>query len=131
MKNSFSVLDGMRGIAAIFVVIIHTGAYWNNLDFHHSYLAVDTFFLLSGFVLTHAYKEKLQTYKISFNNFVIIRLIRLYPMFLASALLAGFAFWLKIDGNSTEHNWDIFQTLFLTLFFLPSNLLLNGVYLCP
>ncbi|WP_370170010.1 MULTISPECIES: acyltransferase family protein [Hyphomonas] len=51
----FHALDGMRGIAAIVVMLYHyVGASQSRL-FMNSYIAVDLFFILSGFVIYHAY----------------------------------------------------------------------------
>src|ERR1039458_7590499 len=76
----FVVLDGLRGVAAIAVVTLHV------LDpFHFNYvpihapLAVDFFFVLSGFVIAHAYEARL-TGGLSFSSFAQVRLIRLYPL---------------------------------------------------
>lgn len=123
MKNTFSTLDGMRGIAAIFVLILHTGAYWGNITFHHSYLAVDLFFLLSGFVIAHAYEMKLATKKISVNQFIGIRMIRLYPMYFISALIASaFVVGKYIAGVSDEDGYlsKLILSIVLTFSFLPS-----------
>nr|WP_281501148.1 acyltransferase [Erythrobacter sp. F6033] len=67
----------MRGLAAFAVVVYHTSRP-NPLG----YLAVDLFFILSGFVLCHAYGGRIELV-----NFIRIRLIRLYPMFLAGVLV--------------------------------------------
>ena len=63
--HQFQSLDGLRGIAAIAVVIFHfmefiAPDYQDNF-IAHAYLAVDFFFCLSGFVMAHAYDHRLQT----------------------------------------------------------------------
>jgi peptidoglycan/LPS O-acetylase OafA/YrhL len=76
----FTYLDGLRGLAALLVVARH----WNplfGLDFQHSYLAVDVFFLLSGFVIAHAYDAKLGSGVLSAATFMRIRFARLYPVY--------------------------------------------------
>lgn len=60
-RKNYPFLDGIRGMAATFVLLRHTGEFWNGMRFYHSYLAVDLFFVLSGFVIAHAYERKLQT----------------------------------------------------------------------
>ncbi|MBC7752545.1 MAG: acyltransferase [Candidatus Saccharibacteria bacterium] len=89
LKNRFIFLDGIRGIAAIFVVILHSSSFWNftELRLVHAYLAVDLFFILSGFVIANAYDEKLESGKLSLKLFIYIRLIRLYPIYLLSVLI--------------------------------------------
>lgn len=75
-KVKFASLDAIRGIAAIFVVTRHTGEYFGGYPFFNSFLAVDIFFLLSGFVIAHAYGKKLLSNTISNTDFFKIRLIR-------------------------------------------------------
>jgi peptidoglycan/LPS O-acetylase OafA/YrhL len=58
-KHLFSALDAMRGIAAVSVVFYHAGIHSGLPLLPHAYLAVDLFFVLSGFVIAHAYEEKL------------------------------------------------------------------------
>lgn len=88
-KPHFQVLDGLRGIAAISVLIFHfmefaVPDYSKNL-IAHSYLAVDFFFCLSGFVIAYAYDKKIQ--QLSFWDFFRLRLIRLHPMVIIGALI--------------------------------------------
>ena len=61
VKHQYILLDALRGLAALFVVIWHTSLYWSPLPFEHTYLAVDIFFVLSGFVIASAYREKLRS----------------------------------------------------------------------
>jgi peptidoglycan/LPS O-acetylase OafA/YrhL len=76
----YDTLDAMRGVAAFLIIVRHTPAFWGGLAFQHSYLAVDFFFLLSGFVVGHAYEHKLRT-DLSLVQFMKLRLIRLYPLY--------------------------------------------------
>jgi peptidoglycan/LPS O-acetylase OafA/YrhL len=80
-SNRFDVLDGLRGVAALCILIHHwaqcVGASAGFLG--HAYLAVEFFFLLSGFVISNAYEHKLMQ-AMSFRRFVLIRVIRLYPL---------------------------------------------------
>jgi peptidoglycan/LPS O-acetylase OafA/YrhL len=82
----FVVLDGMRGIAAIAVVAFHADDYLAGHAPHSAYLAVDFFFALSGFVLAHAYGRQLDQ-GLSPVAFLRLRLVRLYPLYLAGTLL--------------------------------------------
>ncbi len=85
----YPVLDGIRGVAAIAVVLFHVGN-WVHLDllFPRGYLAVDFFLCLSGFVVCGAYGERAAA-GMSFGAFMRIRLIRLYPL-IALGILLGF-----------------------------------------
>ena len=132
-KNSFSTLNGMRGIAALFVLNRHTSDYWNFTIFR-SYLAVDLFFILSGFVIAHAYDKKLNERVIKLKDFIFIRIIRLYPVYFLSLIVASaFQIYLIcVQGNSDSHNAaSLTVTILLTVFFIPSHLYGGNNFLFP
>lgn len=85
-NRTFTTLDGMRGVAALAVVAFHAAALSGPLSPRGGYLAVDFFFLLSGFVLEHAYGSRLAT-GLGPRAFMGIRLVRLYPLYLAGTLI--------------------------------------------
>ena len=84
MKKHLMVLDGLRGTAAISIVIFHfqlvsfDWAHPDALSLKHAYLAVDFFFCLSGYVIGYAYDDRRD--RMSIVNFFTVRLIRLHPM---------------------------------------------------
>lgn len=85
--SHFIVLDGMRGLAALAVVAFHICEYFLlPVKPEHAYLAVDFFFILSGFVIAHAYGSRLRG-GMSVGAFLRVRLIRLYPLALLGVLL--------------------------------------------
>lgn len=102
VKHQYLLLDALRGLAALFVVIWHTALYWSPLPFQHTYLAVDIFFVLSGFVIASAYKEKLRGEALSIRGFLVTRIVRLYPMYFLGFLLGTGAFALGAFDN-TQH----------------------------
>ena len=79
-------LDGLRGIAAIAVVIGHL---FPGL-FPNTSLAVDFFFMLSGFVLVHAFDRRLEK-GMAFPEFMVFRCIRLFPMIVLGTVLGAVA----------------------------------------
>ena len=99
-KPFYPVLEGIRGIAAVVVVARHSSPFMTNL-FFHSYLAVDLFFMLSGFVLASSYDERLEQRRLSAFDFMKLRLIRLYPFFVLASIIAGTAAVLTVTyfGN--------------------------------
>lgn len=88
-KERFVFLDGMRGIAAFIVVLLHVSRIFNFEFSPNAPLAVDFFFCLSGFVISHAYDSKISATGI--GNFMQRRLERLYPMIFVGTILAALA----------------------------------------
>lgn len=85
VKRLFHTLDMLRGIAAIAVLGRHLGQQLT-VFLPSSHLAVDLFFVLSGFVITHAYDKKLRD-DLGTGSFIKLRLIRLYPLYLLGTIL--------------------------------------------
>lgn len=79
----FFVLDGLRGLAALAVVLLHTFRHRGN-PLPNAHLAVDLFFILSGFVIAHSYEPKLDS-GMRAAEFLQRRFIRLYPMLFVGA----------------------------------------------
>ncbi len=107
MKPHYVLLDGLRGVAALLVLWYHVFegyAFVNGTAveyLNHGYLAVDFFFLLSGFVIGYAYDDRWQ--KMSTGNFFRRRLIRLHPMVIMGTVIGVITFLLqgseKWDGS--------------------------------
>ncbi len=97
-KPHYELLDGLRGVAALLVVWYHLFEAFatNPVDqrFNHGYLAVDFFFLLSGFVIGYAYDERWGR-GLRMRDFIKRRLIRLHPMVVLGALLGAAAFFVQ------------------------------------
>ena len=85
-RRTFHTLDGLRGVAAIAVAFRHIPDNAVALWTPESYLAVDLFFMLSGFVLAHAYADRLAR-GMGLVDFAVVRLIRLYPLYLIASLI--------------------------------------------
>lgn len=113
-KPHYEILDGLRGIAAITVVCYHIFEAYatSHLDqrINHGYLAVDFFFILSGFVIGYAYDDRWKTMKI--KDFIKRRIIRLQPMVVIGAIIGGIMFYFQ--GCSV---WDVSKVTILALFF--------------
>ncbi len=88
-SEKFLALDGLRGLAAILVVYHHQHLAGINDAPAGAYLAVDLFFLMSGFVIGHAYERRLET-GMTPMAFMRLRLIRLYPLYILGSA-AGLA----------------------------------------
>lgn len=78
--HRFHLLDGLRGIAAIIVLMLHAPPqYASHFQFQNSSLAVDFFFCLSGFVIAFSYERRLSSF-LNLRAFAVARIIRLYPL---------------------------------------------------
>lgn len=112
-KPHYEILDGLRGVAAITVVCYHIFEAYatSHLDqhFNHGYLAVDFFFILSGFVIGYAYDDRWGTMKI--KDFIKRRVIRLHPMVVIGAIIGAVMFYFQ--GCSV---WDVSKITILALF---------------
>jgi peptidoglycan/LPS O-acetylase OafA/YrhL len=91
-ERTFVALDGLRGVAAIMVSLRHAPFLWAIPAtptgwMKNSYLAVDLFFVLSGFVLEHAYGRRFRD-GMSLRSFMLARLQRLYPLYALAFILA-------------------------------------------
>lgn len=112
-------LDGMRGIAAIAVMLNHVSMHSGTMLFESATLAVDLFFCLSGFVIAHAYQEKIEG-GLGLTNFLRLRIIRLYPGYLIGFVLGAIALLLiNASGKATLHSQSLAIALLLNLVCLP------------
>lgn len=94
-KSHFVMLDGLRGVAALMVVIFHLFEPYSAGDpqiqiVNHGYLAVDFFFLLSGFVIAYAYDDRWS--RMSVADFLKRRIVRLQPMVILGGILGAALF---------------------------------------
>ncbi len=95
-KPRYEILDGLRGVAALMVLLYHVieGYFGGDPHHHlvnHGYLAVDFFFVLSGFVVGYAYDDRWG--RISVWEFCKRRLIRMHPMVLFGSVLGAMLFY--------------------------------------
>ena len=87
MKSNVAALDGLRGLAALLVVLVHAQVVTPFLSFADAgYLAVDVFFALSGFVIASAYGRSLVDAS-SLRVFMVRRFGRIWPTMLAAFVL--------------------------------------------
>jgi len=120
-REHFDILDGLRGIAALAIVVFHFME-WIYPDssqnfIGHGFLAVDFFFCLSGFVIGYAYDNRIG--KMGILEFFKRRLIRLHPLVILGAILGLLAFLVDpFGGDSMLYNGGKLMFLFLCSIFL-------------
>jgi peptidoglycan/LPS O-acetylase OafA/YrhL len=121
-KQHFAILDGLRGIAALAVVIFHFME-WIFTDISknfigHGFLAVDFFFCLSGFVIGYAYDDRIG--QMGIGAFFKARLIRLHPLVVFGSVLGLLGFFLDPFAATIANDWGRLLLLFVcSLFLIP------------
>jgi peptidoglycan/LPS O-acetylase OafA/YrhL len=112
MKAEIRSLTGVRGVAAVIIVIYHYGKFrldhvsdiW---DVPHGYLPVDLFFMLSGFVIGYVYRDDLHPESSSnYKIFLIKRFARLYPAYIVISALYVLKIALGLTGEETFARFD-------------------------
>jgi peptidoglycan/LPS O-acetylase OafA/YrhL len=112
--HRFEILDGMRGIAAIVVMLQHNYVSLHLRCFRNSFVAVDFFFMLSGFVICHAYMNKLR-HGMPAGHFIARRVGRLYPIMAATLVLGSPLLYAQAVSKH-----DFVVTLITNLAMLPN-----------
>ena len=124
-KPRYEILDGLRGVASLLVVAFHLfETYSKGAPFqiiNHGYLAVDFFFVLSGFVIGYAYDDRWD--KMSLGGFFKRRIVRLQPMLIIGAIV-GVVFYLFGDQPmfhliSQTPGWKLALLFVLCCFMIP------------
>lgn len=132
-KPHYELLDGLRGVAAVLVLFYHIFEGFSFAELtneagcgiiktlNHGHIAVDFFFILSGFVISYAYDNRWKS--MNTWQFFKRRLIRLHPMLIMGAIIgtitfaiAGFTRW---DGTTTPTEW-VMVAMLLTMFMIPA-----------
>ena len=125
-KPHYELLDGLRGVAALVVIWYHVfeGFATSPFDqrFNHGYMAVDFFFILSGFVVGYAYDDRWGR-TLNIRNFFKRRLIRLHPMVVLGVVLGAITFIIQgsmqWDGTHVAFSMVLLAML-LNLFLIPA-----------
>jgi peptidoglycan/LPS O-acetylase OafA/YrhL len=96
-KSHYQILDGLRGVASVLVVFFHVFESYSRSRFvqiiNHGYLAVDFFFVLSGFVVAYAYDDRWS--KMTQWDFYKRRLVRLQPMVVIGSVIGAILFYFQ------------------------------------
>lgn len=126
-KKHYEILDGLRGVAAILVVAFHIFEAFNfgnrfTQIINHGYLAVDFFFLLSGFVVAYAYDDRWE--KMTQWEFYKRRLIRLQPMVIMGMIIGASLFYFQASDLlfpqiATTPVWKVILVMFVGFTLIP------------
>lgn len=123
-KPRYEILDGLRGVAALMVVAFHLLETYSKGPseqiINHGYLAVDFFFVLSGFVIGYAYDDRWG--KMSIGTFFKRRLVRLHPMVVAGTLIGAALFFFAgtaFPKTMEVEGWKFALCLVMGLLMIP------------
>jgi peptidoglycan/LPS O-acetylase OafA/YrhL len=118
--HRFQTLDALRGIAAVVVVVFHNRVLFGWTP-RHGYLAVDLFFMLSGFVLSHSYQGRLDA-GLPTKTFLYARIVRLAPLYLLALTIGVFTTVVEGAGGWLHFTWkQHLLYIALGIFLLPSH----------
>jgi len=134
-KNHYQILDGLRGVASVLVIIFHvfetfTGGNRFIQIINHGYLAVDFFFLLSGFVVAYAYDDRWD--KFTQWDFYKRRLVRLQPMVVMGSVIGAALFYFQSSAAfplvATASIWKVLLLMIIgsTLIPVPISMDIRG-----
>ena len=124
-KPRYEILDGLRGVAAILVVLFHLLETYSTGPadqlINHGYLAVDFFFLLSGFVIGYAYDDRWN--KMTTWGFFKRRLVRLHPLVILGTVIGlCLYFFGQCEGFSLIGHvpgWKVFLAFAMGCLMIP------------
>ncbi len=123
-KPRYEILDGLRGVAALMVVLFHIFETYSKGPayqiINHGYLAVDFFFVLSGFVVGYAYDDRWD--RMSTWGFFKRRLTRLHPMVIAGTLVGASLFFFSgtaFPKTQEIELWKYLLCLVMGLLIIP------------
>ena len=130
-KAHYPILDGLRGVAALLVVAFHVleTHSTSHLDqvLNHGYLAVDFFFLLSGFVIGYAYDDRWP--RMTLGDFFRRRLVRLQPMIVMGMVVGAALFYAQASalwpGIAAVPGWKLLLLTLIGCTLLPVPLALD------
>jgi peptidoglycan/LPS O-acetylase OafA/YrhL len=128
--DHYITLDGLRGLAALAVFLFHLTYYWpSGIIFPQANIAVDFFFLLSGFVIAKSYDAKLRG-TMRFKQFVRLRLIRLYPLIFLGIMIGTTDNLMKLHSSAHESLTGVLLDTAAGLIILP-DLIPSALQLYP
>jgi peptidoglycan/LPS O-acetylase OafA/YrhL len=117
--HRYEALDGLRGVAALTVMFGHFGLLLDLFWVHNGLLAVDTFFVMSGFVIAHSYGERLGRGMPAWA-YLYRRVVRLYPMYVIALLIGAVVICYGTYTGAMEYQMaDVLRSVALNVLYIP------------
>lgn len=116
LNEKFKPLTGIRAVAAIMVFLYHNRKYWRahlsewamqNLNEFH--VGVSLFFVLSGFLIAYTYQDKPILTKKSYLQYILIRLCRIFPVYILILTICYFDFGFPLETNKIIFNYTLLK----------------------
>lgn len=131
-RRHIKPLTSMRFIFSLMVFLSHVTIFLDKSDVlgvrkfsaafcHEGYLGVSFFFILSGFILSYTYNNKILLGKVSDRDFVTNRITRIYPLHILTLLISLPLVWANIDSvkSATIQLISLFANTALIQSFVP------------
>lgn len=130
-KPHYPILDGLRGVAALMVVAFHLceahATSHHDQVINHGYLAVDFFFLLSGFVIGYAYDDRWGS--MTLGGFFRRRLVRLQPLVVLGMVVGAGMYYFQASALFPiivqTPPWKVLLVMLIGCFTIPVPLSLD------
>ncbi len=116
----YEVVDLFRGFAALGVFLLHARPFTGEAWLPQAYLALDFFFLISGFVIANGFDRRIAA-GMPLREFFLLRLVRFYPAYFLALVVATplmILFSLKRGIEFIPQDWLI--AVGMELLMLPS-----------
>ena len=118
-KARFTSLDGLRGVCALAILLEHSERlFQSGVIVCHGWLAVDMFFILSGFVIASRYDWRLAD-GLTAPQFIKLRIRRLAPVYWAGLALCAAASLAQSHFEGSPSPWDIFGSAAMAALLVP------------
>ena len=138
-KQKIEGIDGIRALGALALVIYHYGLFASMLEGHrypfedyakyiyiYGYLAVELFFIVSGFVIEHTYADRVTS--MPFWEYIKRRIVRLYPLLLLTTVMVGLEQFVLLKMTGEFFAWPISLWGIVLTFFGFQNVMFSGLY---
>lgn len=132
-REEIDSLTALRGIAALWVVLyhyrFHSAGFPLDWLWRDGHLAVDVFFVLSGFIMIHVYGEAFRTGRFDYKAFMMRRFSRIYPVHLVTTLVIAGLYLVSGSASLSQGTGDQLGSLWVNLLMLQAWNLTASLYL--